>query len=669
MAAMVIAGALVGALGFEMLSAARAQTPDIPDTAQAPPDQSSATGVTSRSPEASRMLQRAEREGSIRTIVGLRTEFVPEGRLNRAAAAAQRRSIENVGQGLRAELAGTGFGTMRDYDTVPYIALSLSPRAFRAVQNSPRVTTIQEDIAVPATLEESAPVVQAPTMWTNGYTGTGKAIAILDTGVDADHSFFGDRVVAEACFSTGSDCPNGMATQTGGTVTKRRINIADAANVRPPNDGFSFPRDIVGSSVSVSGPNGGINGAATRESGEPDHLPADDASLGENSVWYRWTAPTSGRVFLNTCTTNIGTILAVYLGGSLGSLSQIDSNQDGDGCAEGSRLSFNAVEGRKYSIAVATPRSRNEGSFVLKLDRQPPPTADYELFNSLESSARGTFGVPPLADIGPGTNTFATATVDGDSRPVLTFPQGNGVQAFTNSGVLPDNAYTIVALFEFDSASGFNRIVDFKNGTSDNGLYVQDGELRFFPNAQRGTNPIRANKYVQVVFTRNSAGAVAGYVNGVRQFTFTDTSGDAVIGPDDVLRFFKDNTSGAGTGEESAGSVARIRLYDFALTAGEVSDLDRQDTIPPRVTSTDPANSATPTAEVKATFSDPMRANSINTTSFTLRKAGTTDAIPATVTYIATVTSRARELAGNGLDQNPDVAGDQPKTWRFTVSP
>ena len=76
-AAMVVARALVGALGFEMLSAARAQTPDVPDTAQAPPDRSSATGVTSRSPEASRMLQKAEREGSIRAIVGLRTELVP----------------------------------------------------------------------------------------------------------------------------------------------------------------------------------------------------------------------------------------------------------------------------------------------------------------------------------------------------------------------------------------------------------------------------------------------------------------------------------------------------------------------------------------------------------------------------------------------------------------
>ena len=202
-------------MGLEKPAEAQAQTPDAPDAAQTPPEQSSATGVSPRSPEASQMLQNAEREGSIRAIVGLRTEFVPEGRLNRAEAAAQRRGIENVGQELRGALAGTGFRTLREYDTVPYIALNLTPQAFRAVQNSPRVTSIQEDVAVPATLEESAPVVQAPTMWTNGYTGNGKAIAILDSGVDADHFFFGDRVVAEACFSTGSDCPNGMTTQTG----------------------------------------------------------------------------------------------------------------------------------------------------------------------------------------------------------------------------------------------------------------------------------------------------------------------------------------------------------------------------------------------------------------------------------------------------------------------
>jgi len=91
----------------------------------------------------------------------------------------------------------------------------LTPEALRAVQNSPTATTIHEDVAVPPALAESAPIVQAPIMWDNDLTGAGKTIAVLDTGVDRFHPFLGGRVVEEACYSEGSNCPNGQRTQTG----------------------------------------------------------------------------------------------------------------------------------------------------------------------------------------------------------------------------------------------------------------------------------------------------------------------------------------------------------------------------------------------------------------------------------------------------------------------
>jgi Bacterial Ig-like domain len=37
-------------------------------------------------------------------------------------------------------------------------------------------------------------------------------------------------------------------------------------------------------------------------------------------------------------------------------------------------------------------------------------------------------------------------------------------------------------------------------------------------------------------------------------------------------------------------------------------------------------------------------------------------------TYVATVTSDVRDEATNFLDQDPSAAGNQPKTWKFTVN-
>jgi N-acetylglucosamine-6-sulfatase len=116
------------------------------------------------------------------------------------------------------------------------------------------------------------------------------------------------------------------------------------------------------------------------------------------------------------------------------------------------------------------------------------------------------------------------------------------------------------------------------------------------------------------------------------------------------------------------------------------------DTTPPKVSSTSPATIAT-TANVTATFSEDMMASSITTpaTTFKLVKLnadGTTTKVTATVsynaatkeaildpatnlslgaTYKATVTSGAQDLAGNALDQNPNIEGNQNKSWKFTV--
>jgi hypothetical protein len=115
------------------------------------------------------------------------------------------------------------------------------------------------------------------------------------------------------------------------------------------------------------------------------------------------------------------------------------------------------------------------------------------------------------------------------------------------------------------------------------------------------------------------------------------------------------------------------------------------DKVKPKVTSTIPGANATgvgPGVNVKATFSEAMRATSINTTTFQLFKAGTTTPRAAVVSYDsgtktatlnpdvnlrlgtkykAVVTTGTRDLAGNLLDQNATLSGNQAKVWYFTT--
>ena len=196
--------------------------------------------------------------------------------------------------------------------------------------------------------------------------------------------------------------------------------------------------------------------------------------------------------------------------------------------------------------------------------------ADYQLQSTYASSV----GTPPnlsnITEGGNATNAFATRTVDGTTRTILGFPQGNGVMLSGATGVVSSTSYSIVLLCRLTDISSYRRLIDVTDGTSgDIGFYNYSGNFQHFTGGSGTSTPITENAWVQVVCTRDAAGNVAGYVNGAQQFAFVDTNGSALI--DNAVRFF-DNQFG---GYESAGEIARIRFYDGALTAAEVAALDR----------------------------------------------------------------------------------------------
>ncbi len=115
----------------------------------------------------------------------------------------------------------------------------------------------------------------------------------------------------------------------------------------PANDNFVNAQTITGTSGSVSG----TNVFATKEAGEPSHEP--DGNLGGKSVWYRWTAPSSGSATLTTEGSNFDTLLAVYTGSSVNALTAIVKNDDVQlGVITTSAVQFNAIGGTTYQFAV-----------------------------------------------------------------------------------------------------------------------------------------------------------------------------------------------------------------------------------------------------------------------------------------------------------------------------
>lgn len=197
--------------------------------------------------------------------------------------------------------------------------------------------------------------------------------------------------------------------------------------------------------------------------------------------------------------------------------------------------------------------------------------AEYRFQGNLASEIGGA---PDLAEIGPG-NSFALERINGlGLHQVLRFPEGNGLSLNT-TGLVSPTSNSVIVVFRLADTDGYRRILDFAGGVSDTGLYNLDGRVALYGANSSSKNVVLNNSYAEIALT-NAAVAdgseqITAYLNGTEV-----AAGKASAGFDlrsGQLRFFRDNTSGAFTGEESSGAVSCVLVYDGTLTAGEVSQV------------------------------------------------------------------------------------------------
>jgi hypothetical protein len=139
----------------------------------------------------------------------------------------------------------------------------------------------------------------------------------------------------------------------------------------PPNDDFAAARALSGASGHATA----ANRTATKQPGEPAHA----GNAGGASVWFTWTAGSTGPVLFDTPGSSFDTLLAVYTGSGVGALQEVAANDDiaynhwwPNARYRESYVSWRAQQGRTYWIAV-DGKGGARGSIYLGWTLAPSP--------------------------------------------------------------------------------------------------------------------------------------------------------------------------------------------------------------------------------------------------------------------------------------------------------
>lgn len=186
-------------------------------TASATPDPALPAPTTEPTPEAKLAPDIAVDTGIVRAIVE-----VTDAAQNAPVAAAAEAEADVVLQP----------------STQPFIVVEGTADELAKLADDPRVSAVHRDRTFPPALASSLKVIGADRAHSEGATGTGQAIAVLDTGIDRDHPSFAGKIVGEACFSAvepgvQSLCPNGATSMigTGAADAETPTCLLDSVNL------------------------------------------------------------------------------------------------------------------------------------------------------------------------------------------------------------------------------------------------------------------------------------------------------------------------------------------------------------------------------------------------------------------------------------------------------
>jgi 5-hydroxyisourate hydrolase-like protein (transthyretin family) len=308
-----------------------------------------------------------------------------------------------------------------------------------------------------------------------GYTAASGTYSVggLDTGTyrvrfyDESGAYLGEYYDDATSLWTATD-----VSVTAGSTTGN-IDAALGPVVPPDNDDF-------GNATGISGASGTLEGSNQGATVEPREVRFSHGS----SVWYRWVAPTTGLLVVDTLGSDFDTVLVVGQGESASAFTELAFNDDAAGLT--SKVQLSVTQGQTYRIAVKGYYG-NWGQFFLNWS-QPgaapgsltgtvssggSPLAGVSVAVADKSTVTAANGAYVISDIAPGTYA-ATFSKTGHitQSPSVTIAAGSATTKDVSLAVAPGSLTGTVSSGGSPLAGVSVAVADKSTVTAANGAYV-----------------------------------------------------------------------------------------------------------------------------------------------------------------------------------------------------
>lgn len=223
------------------------------------------------------------------------------------------------------------------------------------------------------------------------------------------------------------------------------------------------------------------------------------------------------------------------------------------------------------------------GALLVTPGEASAATDTYTFRDTLASHEGGATGNVLKAVENSTTTTapaFVDVTIDANACAntpkvrAYSFPAFGGLKSSNDKPAIVGESYTITMIVKFAPLrTGYTRLIDFSNSTLDQGIYILDQSISFYPVGVYAPNTFTDDRFSVLTITRDAASSkVSIFVGLTPAGVYEDVDKRYVLANGVPLNLFMDNTTGsAPISESSPGVISFLRVSDAPITSAELS--------------------------------------------------------------------------------------------------